>query len=161
MTIDKRQDSAEADRALLQRVKDCLDQRGYAPLRSLKISVERGVVLVQGRVPTFHLRQIAIGCIKRAVCVTQVVDRIEVVDAPDPCQPSAEDDEERETSEPSLRRRIDLRDMAQSAGGAFGFDLQMPLCCLVVRADVKSHFARVVESHELERFRNCNGNDSQ
>ncbi len=119
MTTDKRQDSAEADRALLQRVKRSLDQRGYTPLRSLKISVKRGVVFVQGTLPTFYLRQIAIGWIKRVACVTQVVDQIEVVDVADQSQPSAEDDAEQEPYQPWLRRHMDLRDRAQSAVDAF------------------------------------------
>lgn len=119
MKTDKLQDPAEEDRALLQRVQRCLDQCGYASLRSLEISVERGVVLIQGRVPTFYLRQIAIGCIMRAACASQVVDRIEVVDAPNQCQPSADEDAEQEPSEPWLGRRMDLPDMALSAGDVF------------------------------------------
>ena len=45
MTSEKLPDSAEADRFLLQRVKGCLHQRGYASHRTLEISVERGVVV--------------------------------------------------------------------------------------------------------------------
>ncbi len=113
MTNDKLPDSAEADRVLRQRVKHCLDQRGYAPLRALEIGVERGVVVVQGRVETFYLRQIAIECIKRVASVTQLVDRIKVAYVPDQCQPSADVDDEQDPSNVSIRR-MDLRDMAQS-----------------------------------------------
>ena len=128
MTTDKLPNCAEADRGLLKRVKHSLDQRGYASLRSLEISVERGVVLIQGRVPTFYLRQIAIGCIKRAACVTQVVDRIEVVDAPNQCQPRSDEEAEQEPTEPRLRRRMDLRVMAHSAGDDLPHMLFVGIC---------------------------------
>jgi osmotically-inducible protein OsmY len=48
----------------------------------LEISVERGVVLVQGTVATYYLRQIAIEYIKRVEGAIQVIDQIEVVDGP-------------------------------------------------------------------------------
>lgn len=73
-------DFTEADRSLLQRVKCFLYQRGYPPHRALEISVERGVVVVQGKVPTFYLRQVAVACIQRVAGVTRVVDLIEVSD---------------------------------------------------------------------------------
>ena len=72
----------ELDCDLVQRVKRFLHQKGYAPHRTLEISVERGKVMVQGRVPSFYLRQIAVECIKRVAGVTQIVDRIDVVDRP-------------------------------------------------------------------------------
>ena len=115
MTTDKLPDSAEEDRVLLQRVKHCLDQRGYASLRTLEVSVERGMVVVQGRVETFYLRQIAIECIKRMSSLAQVVDRIKVVAVPDQHQPSVDD--ERETSKSSMLR-MDLCETAQSARDA-------------------------------------------
>jgi osmotically-inducible protein OsmY len=71
--------SEEFDRDLLKRITNFLNQKGYVPLRSLEITVERGLVLVRGRVPTFYMRQIAIECIKRVAGVTQVVDLIDVV----------------------------------------------------------------------------------
>jgi hypothetical protein len=113
MTTDNLPDPAEADRVLLQRVKHCLDQRGYAPLRTLEIDVERGVVVVQGSVDTFYLRQIAIACIKRVAPVKQLVDRIKVVYLSDQCQPSAAVDDEPERSSASIRR-VDKCDVNQS-----------------------------------------------
>jgi hypothetical protein len=115
MPSDKLPDSAEADRDLLQRVKGYLYQRGYGPHRTLEISVERGVVVVQGRVPTFYLRQIAVECIKRVAGVTQVVDLIAVVDGP--VQPQATDSpvDEQEFPAVSTRHRADVLDMAGTA----------------------------------------------
>jgi osmotically-inducible protein OsmY len=82
MTDEDPPDSAETDRDLHQRVTSLLQQRGYASHQALQINVERGVVVVRGRLPTFYLRQIAIECIKRVASVRQVVDLIEVGDDP-------------------------------------------------------------------------------
>ncbi len=118
MTSDKLPDSAEADRDLLQRVKGFLHQRGYAPHRTLEISVERDEVVVQGRVPTFYLRQIAVECIKRVAGVTQVVDLIQVVDGPRQPQTSANFEDEQVSSESSMPHRVDLQDTAQTGHDA-------------------------------------------
>lgn len=110
MPSDKLPDSAEADRDLLQRVKFLLHQRGYATHRSLEISAERSVVVVQGRLPTFYLRQIAVECIKRVTGVTQVIDRIEVGD--DPRQ--LKDNADHQWKSPAIATRdcVDLPDLA-------------------------------------------------
>jgi len=115
MTSDTLPDSAEANSGLLQRVKGFLHQRGYAPHRTLEISVERGVVMVQGRVPTFYLRQIVVECIKRAAGVTQVVDLIEVADDPRQRHPNDDSKDERESSAVSTRHRVDMPDAARTA----------------------------------------------
>ena len=113
MTSDKLPDSAEADRDLLQRVKGFLHQRGYAPHRILEISVEQGVAVVQGWVPTFYLRQVAVECIKRVAGVIQVVDLIEV--AVDPRQPNDNADDKRESPAVSKRHSVDLPDLTRTA----------------------------------------------
>lgn len=74
--------SEEFDRDLLRRVKRFLHQKGYAPHRTMEISIEQGVVVVQGRVPTFYLRQIAVECIKHVAGVARVIDLIKVEDRP-------------------------------------------------------------------------------
>jgi osmotically-inducible protein OsmY len=80
MSDDQMPYPADADLDLGQRVKAVLRQPGYARHKALEVDIERGVVRVQGRVPTFYLRQIAVELIKRVAGVTQVVDRILVVD---------------------------------------------------------------------------------
>ena len=110
--------SEEFDRDLLQRVKSFLYQRGYASHRTLEISAERGVVLVQGRVPTFYLRQIAVECIKRVAGVAQVVDLIEVADDPRERQANGNSDDEQESSAVSTWYCGDLPDMARTARNA-------------------------------------------
>ena len=113
---------------LLQRVKGFLHQRGYAPHRTLEISVELGVVVVQGRVPSYYLRQIAVECIKRVAGVTRVFDRIEV-DRIEADQIEVEDrpgrslsnnniEGEQKSAAPWFRPRIDLPDMAQTSHDA-------------------------------------------
>ena len=79
MPSDRLPDSAEAERDLRRRLNRLLDQQGYGPHRTLALSVERDVVVVQGRVPTYYLRQVAVDCLQRVAGVTQVIDRIEVV----------------------------------------------------------------------------------
>ena|GEM_PF-1751234 len=56
-----------------------LHQKGYYQHRTLDITVDHGTVIVEGLVPTWYLRQIALECIKRVTGVVGVVDRIRVV----------------------------------------------------------------------------------
>ncbi len=118
---------------LLQRVRGFLHQRGYAPHRTLEISVELGVVVVQGRVPSYYLRQIAVECIKRVAGVTRVfdrievdrieadrieADRIEVEDRPGRSLSNNNIEGEQKSAAPWFRPRIDLPDMAQTSHDA-------------------------------------------
>ena len=118
MSSEKLPDSREVDRDLRQRVKGFLHQWGYGPHRTLEIGIERGVVVVQGRVPTFYLRQIAVECIKRVAGVTQVVDLIEVADDPRQRQANDNSEDEQESSAVSTRHRVDVPDMAGTAKDA-------------------------------------------
>lgn len=70
--------AADTDLALLLRVQKSLQQPGYQVLRTLAVHIQRGAVLVQGQVPSYFLRQVAIECIKRQAGVTKIVDQIEV-----------------------------------------------------------------------------------
>lgn len=115
MTSDKLLDAAEADHDLLRRVEGFLHQRGYVPHRILEISVEQGVVLVQGRVPTFYLRQVAVECIKRVAGVIRVVDLIKAVDSPVQSQATGSPVDEQESPAVSTRNRADVPDMAGTA----------------------------------------------
>ena len=113
MLPDELPDSSEADRALLQRVNLLLRQRGYASHRSLEISAEQSVVVVQGRLPTFYLRQIAVECIKRVAGVTHVIDLIEVGN--DPRQPQEYADHQPESPVNATRDCMDFPDLAHAA----------------------------------------------
>lgn len=74
---------------LHQAVIAALDQRGYPHHRMLEINIDHGTVTVEGVLPTYYLRQVALECIKKVTGVTEVVDRIQVgsesqdADAPD------------------------------------------------------------------------------
>lgn len=118
MPSDRLPDSTQAERDLLLRVKSFLHQRGYRPHRTLEIRVERGVVVVQGRVSTFYLRQIAGACIKRVAGVTQVIDLIEVAD--DPRQPLPNDNSHNGHVSPEAfrRHRVDLSGTPHTAHDA-------------------------------------------
>lgn len=85
MSLEEISDSDEADRELLQQVKSSFHDRGYRSIRTLEIQIERGTAVLQGRVPTFYMRQIAVECVKRLTGVTQIIDRIDVVCLPDDC----------------------------------------------------------------------------
>lgn len=113
MPSDKLLDSTEADRDLLQRVKSYLHQRGYANHRALEISAERSVVVVQGRLPTFYLRQIAVECIKRVAGVTHVIDLIKVCD--DPHQPQDHAEHQPESSAIATQKCVDVPDLSRAA----------------------------------------------
>lgn len=85
MSLEEMSDSDEADRELLQQVKSSLHHRGYRSVRTLEIQIERGIAVLQGRVPTFYMRQIAVECVKNVAGVTQIIDRIDVVYLIDDC----------------------------------------------------------------------------
>jgi len=71
--------SDSLDNALRQDAVRTLHQQGYQQLRTLEITIDHGSVIVEGFVPTWHLRQIAMECIRRVAGVGAVVDRIRVV----------------------------------------------------------------------------------
>jgi len=78
MTMENLSTCEDIDRELHQRLIIHLGQQGFAPYRTLGLCVENGVVELQGRLPTFHLRQVAVESAKRVAGVTRVVDRIAV-----------------------------------------------------------------------------------
>jgi osmotically-inducible protein OsmY len=71
--------SESSDTSLRHNVVTTLYQTGYYQHRMLDIAVDHGTVTVEGHVPTWYLRQIALECVRRVTGVVQVVDRIRVV----------------------------------------------------------------------------------
>lgn len=63
---------------LCQKVIDALHQTGYPHHRTLEIRVDHGNVIVEGILPTWHLRQVATECIRAVIGVTSLIDRIRV-----------------------------------------------------------------------------------
>ena len=58
----------------------CLCSSPYASLRTLSCDVENGVLLLRGRLGSFHYKQVAQETVRRLAGVSQVVNEIEVVD---------------------------------------------------------------------------------
>ncbi len=78
MRIENLSTCEDIDRELHPRLIIHLGQQGFAPYRTLGLCVENGVVELQGRLPKFHLRQVAVESAKCVTGVTRVVDRIAV-----------------------------------------------------------------------------------
>jgi hypothetical protein len=104
--------SEEFDCDLVQRVRAFLHQRGYACFGRLNVSVVRGIVEVQGWVPSFYLRQLAVACIKHVAGVTQIVDLIEVEDVPRSGPPNGKSDEPESAG---AEHRVDSPDLTHIA----------------------------------------------
>ena len=134
----------EFDCDLVQRVKRFLHQKGYAPHQMLEISVERGTVVVQGRVPTFYLRQIAVECIKRVAGVTPIVDLIDVVDRPDDRQSNDNSEEEQESSDPSMWHHVDLPDLERTTQDVPHTQIN---CCHLLSSGTASFMAGISSPH--------------
>ncbi len=70
--------SASFANDLCEAVVSSLGQTGYVQHRSLRIRADDGTVIVEGILPTWFMRQVALECIKRVAGVNGVVDRIQV-----------------------------------------------------------------------------------
>ncbi len=70
-------DSYEVDKA----VRMCLGKSPYAAIRSLSCQYDHGVVVLRGRVASFHQKQLAQVVISQLPGVTQIVNEAEVVAA--------------------------------------------------------------------------------
>ncbi len=114
MSMVQLPDLVETDSDLFLRVRDLLHQRGYEPLRTLEISVERGVVVVRGTVSAYYLRQVAVECIRRVAGLNRLIDQIEVVYLHDPSSVSDSSASEPKTSTEPTEPRADWSDMERA-----------------------------------------------
>ncbi len=55
-----------------------LKRSAYASVRAIRARIERNVVVLQGKVPSFYLRQIALAIVMKQMPGTFIVDFIEV-----------------------------------------------------------------------------------
>ncbi|MDP1562188.1 MAG: BON domain-containing protein [Pirellulaceae bacterium] len=124
MSLVQLPDLVDADCDLFLRVRDLLHQRGYEPLRTLEICVERGVVIVQGTLSAYYLRQVAVECIRRVAGVDRFIDRIEVVYLHDNCTVNDGSISEPKTSTKPTEPRSDWLDMERAAEGESSFHFQ-------------------------------------
>jgi hypothetical protein len=69
--------------SVAQAARDRLAGSSYPALRALRCSFHEGVLTLRGRVPSYHLRQVAWKLVGELPGVEQFVDRLVVVDGPD------------------------------------------------------------------------------
>lgn len=79
---DSRVIDEAADRDLEQRVVGYLARRHVPSLRQLAIEARNGIVTVRGQVRSFYEKQLSSHCCRRVAGVLQLVDEIDVVNAP-------------------------------------------------------------------------------
>lgn len=82
-------DHTECSDDLLGRIYRLLLQQGYPHHRRLQIRLEqdtedKNIVRVEGEVPSFYLRQVALECIKRVPGVERIIDCMQVGTCADP-----------------------------------------------------------------------------
>ena len=77
ISVQANTDSLSASFAndLCENVVSSLGQTGYMEHRSLRIRVDDGTVIVEGILPIWFMRQVALECIKRVAGVNGVIDR--------------------------------------------------------------------------------------
>jgi|GEM_PF-2304290 hypothetical protein len=68
-----------AESPLLRDVISRLGKSPYLPLRKLVCRLDGDQLLLQGRVPTFHLKQVLWNLLREVVDPSRIVDRVEVV----------------------------------------------------------------------------------
>ncbi len=66
---------------VLQRAAQVLRHAAYTPLTALRCEFRDGVLIVRGRVPSFHLKQIAQVLLSDVEGVGMIDNRVDVVDA--------------------------------------------------------------------------------
>jgi BON domain len=67
------------DRGLTEAVSRALCASGYPRLRDLEIEHRDGIVILRGRVPTYHQKQLAQAAALRVEGVREIVNEVEVV----------------------------------------------------------------------------------
>ena len=67
------------DGRLAARVERALRATGYAPLRSVAVSANAGVIIILGRVPSYFLKQIAQATALAVPGLQQIQNRLDVV----------------------------------------------------------------------------------
>jgi len=67
-----------ADRGLAEQVVQILRATGYLPLRNLSVTAAEGVVTLNGRVPSYYLKQVVHSAARELPGVVAVRDHLEV-----------------------------------------------------------------------------------
>jgi len=74
--------STYADQRLAQEATRALCKAGFPALRDLDVEVARGVVILWGRVPTYHQKQLAQATVQKLEGVRGIANGVEVVCTP-------------------------------------------------------------------------------
>jgi hypothetical protein len=89
MSLDLSETRDPRDVDLLTRARIALGLRKRLTLRSIRIEVSDGIATLEGRVPTFYDRQLAVTTVQRVAGMTAVRDRIAVINKNDVRPPEA------------------------------------------------------------------------
>ena len=74
--------SIYADQRLAQEASRALREAGFPALRDLEIEVTRGVVILWGKVPTYHQKQLAQATVQKLDGIRGIANGIDVICAP-------------------------------------------------------------------------------
>ena len=74
--------SIYADQRLAQEASRALCEAGFPALRQLDVEVTRGVIILWGRVPTYHQKQLAQATVQKLDGVRGIANGVEVVCVP-------------------------------------------------------------------------------
>ena len=67
------------DRTLIEKLGRALSATGYSTLRGIEIEIHHGVVVLWGRVPNYHQKQLAQATVQQVPGVRRVANGIDVV----------------------------------------------------------------------------------
>lgn len=64
---------------LTERLQRALSATGHGALRAVKVSVRGGIVVLEGRAPSYHIKQIALAAALSVARTYQIHDDLEVI----------------------------------------------------------------------------------
>lgn len=70
--------SANSPETLVARVDRAMDSLGHNSLTHVSVSASAHAIVLEGRVPSYHARQIALSCAQGIDSNVMVIDRLEV-----------------------------------------------------------------------------------
>lgn len=71
-------DARPLDRAIEQKAADCLVNSPYRVLHTIRCRAHNGILTLSGRVPSFHMKQVAQATVMNEAHIAQVVNQLEV-----------------------------------------------------------------------------------
>lgn len=68
-----------ANAELRERIDQALRVTGYLPLRDVGVIVAEGLIILRGRLPSYHLKQVALEVVRSVPGVSEVHDDLKVI----------------------------------------------------------------------------------